>query len=78
MERKLLATVEVFNQRFEIIFFDLDDGHLALRILDGIRCMRGVNHDGLSELLSNEPGGAFAGSVGPRTSRILRTASTPW
>ena len=24
-----------------------------------------------------EPGGALDGSVGPRTSRILRTASTP-
>src|SRR5215475_2425286 len=50
---KLLVSVEVFNERFEIIFVDLDDPHLALRILEGIRCMRGINHDRLSELLSN-------------------------
>src|SRR5215475_2676505 len=50
---KLLVSVEVFNERFEIIFVDLDDPHLALRILEGIRCMRGVDHDRLSELLSN-------------------------
>ena len=50
---KLLVSVEVFNERFEIIFVDLDDPHLALRILEGIRCMRGINHNRLSELLSN-------------------------
>src|SRR4030095_668110 len=50
---KLLAAVEVFNERFEIIFLDSDDRHLSFRVLDRIRCMRGVNHDGLAELLSN-------------------------
>src|SRR5262249_24968928 len=53
---KLLAAIEVFNQTFEIIFIDSDDRHFALRVLDGIRCMRGVNHDRLPELLSNRTG----------------------
>src|SRR5262249_33219413 len=39
-----------------IIFIDSDDRHFALRVLDGIRCMRGVNHDRLPELLSNRTG----------------------
>src|SRR5205823_14571563 len=35
MERKLLATIEVFNQRFEIILINLDDCHFAVRVLKG-------------------------------------------
>jgi hypothetical protein len=32
-ERKLLARVVTFNQRFEVILVDLDDAHLALRVV---------------------------------------------
>ncbi len=52
-ERTLLATVEVFNQRFEIVLAHLDDRHLALGIFHRIGGMRGVDHDGLSKFLSN-------------------------
>ena len=73
----LLATVETFNQGFEIIFLDLHDSHLALRVFRGVRGMRRIDHDGLAKFLRIDPGGALQGSVGPSTSRILRTASTP-
>src|SRR5690348_6236683 len=33
---KLLVAIEVFNERFEIIFFNSDNRHLALRVFDGI------------------------------------------
>src|SRR5213596_2917933 len=53
MERKLLVAIEVFNQRFEIILINLDDRHFAFRILDRIRCMRGIDHNRLAELSAN-------------------------
>src|SRR5437016_2533411 len=53
MERKLLVAIEVFNQRFEIILINLDDRRFALRVLDRIRCMRGIDHNRLAELSAN-------------------------
>ena len=52
-ERTLLAAIEVFNQRFEIILVNLDDCHFAFRVLNGIRGMRGVDHDRLAKFAAN-------------------------
>src|SRR5213079_2664656 len=49
MERKLLAAVEVFNQRFEIILVDSNNSHFAFGVLRRIRRVRGVDHDGLAK-----------------------------
>src|SRR6266511_1319888 len=49
MERKLLAVIEVFNQRFEIILVDSNDSHFTFCVLRRIRCVRGIDHDGLPE-----------------------------
>src|SRR6266545_6324016 len=49
MERKLLAVIEVFNQRFEIILVDSNDSHFTFCVLRRIRCVCGVDHDGLPE-----------------------------
>src|SRR6187401_3127652 len=51
MARKLLASVERFNQRFEVILVHLHDRHLALRVLGGIGSVRGIDHDVLAEFL---------------------------
>src|SRR6266542_2727235 len=55
MERKLLVVIEVFNQRFEIILVDSNDTHFAFCVLRRIRCVRGVDHDGLPEFSSDRP-----------------------
>ena len=61
----------------EIVFAGLDDGEFALGIFLRIARVRGVDHDVRAEFAADEPGGALDGSVGPSTSRILRTAFTP-
>ena len=56
MERKLLATVEVFNQRFEIILVDSNDCHFAFGVLRRIRSVRGVDHDALAKFSPDRAG----------------------
>ena len=51
MARKLWAAIERFNQRFEVILVDLDDRHLAFRVLRRVRSVRGIDHDRLAEFL---------------------------
>src|SRR5437763_901917 len=51
----LLAGIKVFNQSFKIILFHTHDSHLALRILNRIGRVRGVNHDCLPEFFSDRP-----------------------
>src|SRR5437868_12134643 len=53
MSVALFLAVEAVDCRFEIVFVHSHDAHLALRILDRVRSVRGVDHDGLSELLSD-------------------------
>src|SRR5262249_17306368 len=49
VERKLLSTIELFNERFEIILVDSNDFHFAFRVLRRIRRVSGVDHDGLAK-----------------------------
>ena len=72
-----MARVEVFDQRFEVVLVDLDDSHLAFGVLGGIGSVGGVDHDRLAKFAPDRAGRRLAGSVGPRTSRIFRTASAP-
>jgi hypothetical protein len=64
-----LATVEVFNQRFEIIFFDSDDRHFAFRVLTESDACAALTMIVCPNSFRIEPGGAFAGSSGAEARR---------
>jgi hypothetical protein len=72
-----LILIKTFDQGLEVVFADLHDAHFPPGIVGESEACAALTMMVEPNSRRIDPGGALAGSVGPRTSRILRTASMP-